>query len=222
MRMALLAGALAMAGCEETTRAGASGAVTTASPAVIAEALAIADPAPLAEPLDAPSPADPEEAVAGPADGADVAEILIPAGAAATLAALRLLDTAGREVLPRAEAALAGEPGETDRCALDLLVAVALGAGHADGARFTVWLADRAEARGEGDALAAATRIGRDLAAQVQAAARQAELDASRVLGFEEPLRLREVVGLARDASARCPADAARRMAEVMDAEEAG
>jgi hypothetical protein len=154
--------------------------------------------------------------------GGGAAEVLLPAGATAALAALRLLDTAGREALPRAEALRLAEPGEADRCALDLFVAVTLGAGHADGARFAVWLADRAAARGEGDALAGAMQVARGIVEQVRAGAAQAELDAATVLGFEDPARLRDVVGAARDATTGCPAAAARRMAEVMDAEETG
>jgi hypothetical protein len=53
------------------------------------------------------------------------------------------------------------------------------------------------------------------------AGAVQAELDAAKVLGFEDPARLSGVVGSARDAATRCPA-AARRMAAVRDAHETG
>lgn len=270
MRVALMAGALALAACEETTRAGAVlggvasgavtlggmalGAVTTVAGAGISAAGSVAGAAGSAAAAavsggsgagaaaDAAIPAEagtateltvaeapavleapPAVEVATLSDGGgNAAEVLLPASAVAALAALRLLDTAGREALPRAEALRAAEAGEADRCALDLFVAVTLGAGHADGARFAVWLADRAEARGEGDALAGAMQVARGILAEVRAGAAQAELDAAAVLGFEDPARMRDVVGAARDAATRCPAAAARRMAEVMDEEQTG
>lgn len=211
--------------------AGAVGsAVAPAAPAAAAATLpeAAASAPAAAPPASVPPAPDPAPALSTIAEvpleaaGGGSAEplALLPAGVSSTLAGLRLLDQAGRSAVERVAARQDATGGEVDRCALEVFVAVALGAGHADGARFAVWLTDRARARGEEDALAGLVEVAGGIVEEVRAAAEQAELDAATLVGFDDPERLREAVGVARDSSSRCPSFAARRIGGLLSEEE--
>jgi hypothetical protein len=204
---AMLAACLALGGCadHDGTAAVIGGVATggwwpgSTAPAAAPEAAPAAPPAEVAL----------EDGGAGAA--ADPA-IVLPASIVAALAGLRLLDTAGRAAVPRAEARHASATDEMDRCALEVFIAVAAGAGPAEGARFAVWLTDRARARGEQDAIAGLAEVATGIVEEVRAGAAGAEPEAARLLGFEDPERLRETVGVARDAGNRCPGGAAGRL----------
>lgn len=202
-----LAACLALGGC-----AGEEGAAML--PGGTAMAMTATPGSAAGPPPEAP-PADPAPEGGEAAAAADP-PLLLSTDIVASLAGLRLLDSAGRAALPPAEARLAGAAGAADRCALAAFLAVAAEAGPADGARFAVWLAGRA--RGAQDAAAGLAGIAAGIVEEVGAGAGAAGLEAARLLAFEDPDRLRAAIGLARAAAGRCPADAAERLGTWLDA----
>lgn len=199
-----LAGLLLLPGCEADGPA-------TGGPGALPSAIA---PLPPPVPRDAPpvtaAPEPPPAEITiepAPPPGND-----LPAGAAATLAGLRLLDTAGRAAMARAEALLAAPGAEGDHCALRAVLAVGERAGPADGARFALWLHDRIRARAA--AAPGVAEVAAGILGTLREGAAEAGVEAARLAEFPEATRLAEHLALARATPRGCGGEGAARLGE--------
>jgi hypothetical protein len=137
----------------------------------------------------------------------------------ATLLGLQILETAGQQAVPRARHLLAKERRPVDRCALQMFLGVAGTVGHAQGARFAVWLGDRARDHGQSEALASLIGLADEIADAVRAKAQRLRLSAAEILGVDSEDTVRESLGIANDVKRRCPSSAAGRLTELLEDE---
>jgi hypothetical protein len=154
--------------------------------------------------------------------GGDATAVAALGSAGAALLGLQILEAAGQQAVPRAQDLLSKERRPVDRCALQVFLGVAGTAGHAQGARFAVWLGDRARDHGQSEALASLIRLADEIADAVRAQAQQVRLSAAEILGVDSEDSVQDSLGIANDLKRRCPASAARRLTELLEEEPGG